>query len=158
MANLGATFDASQVAPSEDRGALPPGEYVMGIVKSEKRDTKTGSGSYIEIEFEVMDGDRKGARAWSRLNLWNQNAQAVEIAQRDLSAICHAVGKLRVTDTSELHGIPMVVRMGKRKDDPNQTEPKAYKPANGSAPVTPRAAAPATRAAAGGAAKSGPWA
>lgn len=134
MANLGGNFDATQVAPSEDRGGpLPAGEYLMGIVKSDKRDAKSGSGAFIELEFEVVDGPRKGARAWTRLNLWNANAQAVEIAQRDLSAICHACGKLRVSDTEELHGIPMIVRMGKRRDQPEQTEPKGYKPANGAA-------------------------
>jgi len=137
MANLGGTFDATKVEPSEDRGALAPGEYLMAIAKSDIRNTKsgkpfskspTGYEALLEAELEVMDGPRKGARAWARLNLWNSNAQAVEIAEREFSAICHACGKLRVSDTSELHGILIVVRMGKRKDDPTQTEPKAFRP------------------------------
>ena len=41
----------------------------------------------------------------------NPNPLTVEIAQRTLSAICHAVGKLKVSDSPELHLIPMWVQV-----------------------------------------------
>jgi hypothetical protein len=44
---------------------------------------------------------------WSRLNL--DNPKAVEIARRDLSAICRAVGVLTPGDSSELHDLPLVL-------------------------------------------------
>lgn len=166
MAQLGATFDATQVEPSEgrDNSVLPAGDYLAAIAVSEKKDSKKG-GAYINLEFEVVDGHAKGRRFWTMLNLWNSNQIAVDIAQRDLSAICHACGKLKVSDTEELHGIPMLVRLKikpAQKDDhgnelyPAKNEVVSYKPATGAAPAARQASAPA--AAAAGGVKKGPWA
>lgn len=154
MASLGSTFDASQVEPTGDRSTLPAGDYIAAIVKSEKKDTKSG-GALINLEYEVMDGPAKGRRFWNMLNLWNSSAQAVENAQRELSAICHAVGKLKVSDTSELHAIPMLVRLRVETSAQygEQNRVVSHKPANGAPAAT---AAPAARAAGG--AKAGPWA
>lgn len=159
MAQLGATFDATQVEPQGDRSVLPAGEYIACIVKSEVRDAKTAGNRYINLEFEVFDGQAKGRRFWTMLNLWNSNAQAVEISTRELSSICHAAGKLRVSDTEELHGIPMLVKLAVKTDSYGEkNEVKGYKPMNGGAP-TASASAPAAapKAAAGGVAR-GPWA
>jgi hypothetical protein len=157
MAQLGATFDATQVAPSEGRDVLPAGDYLAAIAVSEVRDAKKG-GKYINLEFEVVDGPAKGRRFWSMLNLWNDNSIAVDIAQRELSAICHACGKLKVSDTAELHGIPMLVRLKIKSqagyDDKNEVS--SYKPATGAAPA--QQSAPASAAAGGGGVKKGPWA
>jgi hypothetical protein len=109
MANLGATFDATAVEPTTPFEPLPAGRYVVQIVASEMRPTKDGSGQYLWLEMDVLEGDQQGRKLWDRLNLVNPNAQAVEIAQRTLSAICHAVGKLQVQDSEELHLIPMLV-------------------------------------------------
>lgn len=157
MAQLGNTFDASQVDPSGDRSVLPAGQYLAAIAKSDVRETKSGSGRYVNLEFEVVDGPAKGRRFWTMLNLWNANAQAVEIAQRDLSAICHAVGKLRVADTEELHGRPMLVTIKIKSDAYGEkNEVTSYKSASGNTPGASNPA-PAQAAAAGGA-KAGPWA
>lgn len=154
MASLGGTFDANNVEPAGERGALPAGEYIAAIAKSDVRDAKTMGNRYINLEFEVMDGPAKGRRFWSMLNLWNSNAQAVEIAQRELSSICHACGKLRVADTEELHGIPMLIRLGTKTDSYGEkNEIKGYKPTSGGAPA---AATQQQTAAASG--SRGPWA
>ena len=50
----------------------------------------------------------QGRKIFDRLNLVNASAQTVEIAQRTLSAICHATGRLQVQDSAELHLIPMI--------------------------------------------------
>ena len=47
-------------------------------------------------------------KIFDRLNLVNASAQTVEIAQRTLSAICHATGRLQVQDSADLHLIPMI--------------------------------------------------
>lgn len=134
MANLG-NYDATGGQTMGERSALPAGEYVAAMVKSDQSDPNAKGNSYINCEFEVTDGEHKGRRFWSRLNLWNDNAQAVEIAQRELNSICHAVGRLRVNDTEELHGIPMRVKLGV-KNDPQYGEQntiKGYSPLNGGA-------------------------
>lgn len=136
MANLGGTFDATAVEPAAGRTPLPAGEYLAAIAKSSVGPTKAGNGTKAELEFEILDGAHKGRRFWVTLNLKNPDQQTVEIAQRDLSAICHAVGKLRVADTEELHALPMKVTLGTKTDSyGTKNVPKAYKPAVTTAPA-----------------------
>ena len=108
MAYFGGSFDASQVEPKGDYRPVPPGEYKVQITSSEFCQTSTGNGHQLKLELEILEGDQAGRRLYDRLNLDNPNAQAVEIAQRTLSAICHAVGKLSVQDSEELHMLPMI--------------------------------------------------
>ena len=75
---------------------------------------------------------------------------AVEIAQRELNSICHAVGKLRVADTQELHAVPVKVTLGVDKDGRNVA--RGYKPASGGT------TADATSGAAETGRPRGPWA
>ena len=135
MVDFGGQWDATQGETMGTTDALPAGEYVAAIVKSERREAKSMNGNaYINLEFEVLDGQYQGRRFWTMLNLWNHNQTAVEIAQRELNSICHAVGKLRVSNSEELHNIPMLVKLGVRTDDyGTQNTTKGYKPMNGGA-------------------------
>ena len=138
MANLG-NFDATQVQPNQPFEVIPGGKYPVQIVASEMRPTKDGSGQYLWLEEEIIDGEFKGRKLWDRLNLSNHNAQAVEIAERALSAICHAVGELHVADSEQLHFKPMVatVRVRPARDQYEASnEIRGYEPMSGAAPVT----------------------
>jgi len=139
-ANL--NFDATQVEPDRGGEPLPAGDYMAIITNSEMKPNSKGTGEYLELTMQVTDGPHAGRQAWDRLSLIHQNAQPVDIAQRKLSAICHAVGVLQVTQSEQLHNRPLKIRMKPRKDDPSQTEVASYKSANGS-PPSPQPAAPA---------------
>lgn len=132
MANLGSNYDATNGETMGDNSALPAGEYSAALVKSDRKEAKANNGNaYINMEFEVTDGDSKGRRFWGMLNLWNSNSQAVEIAQRELNSIMRACGKLNINATDELHGIPMTVKLAVKTDDYGQKNVvKAYKPLN----------------------------
>ena len=110
MALIG-SFNATEVAPQQDIGAIPAGEYLAHITDSDLKPTKNGNGHYAELVYEVLQGEFKGRKVSLRLNLDNPNAKAVEIAQRQLSAICHAVNVMNVTDTQQLHYKPHVIRV-----------------------------------------------
>ena len=151
MAQLGYTFDASQVEPSAPRGeVIPAGEYVVQIVKSDMAPTKNGAGQKLDLELEVLEGPHAKRHLWDLLNLVNPSQQAQEIAQRTLSSICHAVGVLNVSDSEQLHWRPMIAVVKVRPADANypaKNEIGGYKPAPGAratAPSTPRPAAPST--------------
>ena len=117
MANLNG-FDASTVDPSTSFDPIPAGKYLAAITESEMKPTKTGSGSYLQLTFTVLDGPYKNRVLWARLNLNNPNATAVKIARGELSAICRAVGVLQPRDSVELHNLPLVinVKLKKRQD------------------------------------------
>lgn len=117
MAHLNG-FDANQVEPSSNFEPIPAGKYPAAITDSEMKATKAGTGNYLALTFQILDGPYKGRLLWARLNLNNPNAQAVQIARAELSAICRAVGVLAPNDSVELHNLPLVitVRCKKRKD------------------------------------------
>jgi hypothetical protein len=120
MANLGQTFDANSIEPSQPFELLPAGKYLMQIVNSEMRGTKSGDGQYLWMELDVIDGPHAGKKQWERLNLVNNNSQAVEISQRTLSAICRAVGKMTVSDSEMLHFQPMTVTVKVKPAGPDK--------------------------------------
>ena len=146
MAQIG--FDATTVDPSTPRELLPPGKYVAHIVASEMKDTSTG-GQYLKLEHEVIDGPHRGRKVWNNLNLVNNNQTTVEIAQRQLSAICHAIGVLKVSDSDQLHFKPLLITVkvrpaGKDKngiDRDAQNEVGGYEPTSGGTGVVGHASA-----------------
>ncbi|OWV44225.1 DUF669 domain-containing protein [Mameliella alba] len=149
MANLGG-YDATGGETMREGGALEPGWYEAMLAKSERVDAKSGNGNaYVECEYEITDERANGRRVWSNLNLWNSNAQAVEIAQRELNSLMHACGKLRVDDTEELHGIPIMIKVGYEKGNKDRNRINGFKPLNSGGAVSQQQS--------GGAAQSKPW-
>ena len=117
MANLSG-FDANNVSPEFGFDPVPNGDYKAAIIQSEMKTTQKGDGSYLALTFEVLEGECKGRKVFTNLNLSNPNPTAVKIAQAELSAICHATGKMKPNDSIELHNIPMIISVActKRKD------------------------------------------
>lgn len=144
MAYLG-NFDANTVEPS-DRSALPAGDYTAMITASEWKYSKAGA-QYLALTLQVVDGPHKGRFLWDTLNLNHPKRDVLDIAQGTLSAICRATGHMAISDSEELHNIPVVVRVAYVAakdgfDEKNQI--KAWKPAGSAAtttaaPVTPKA-------------------
>lgn len=84
-------FNAAEVEPSQEFQPLPEGKYEAVISDSDVKETRSGSGKYVQIEFEVVSGEHKGRRVWDCYNIENPSA--------DFSAVCHAVGVLTPSDT-----------------------------------------------------------
>ena len=86
---------------------LPKGEYLSIVTESAVKQTKRGDGAYLELIFEVIDGAHKGRKVWERLTVQNASSKALEIGQRRLSNLLHALGRQTVNDSSELHNTPV---------------------------------------------------
>ena len=164
MAFLGQAFDLNSVEPAEDLQPIPSGEYVAIITDSEVKATKTNSGEYLELTHQVIEGEYKGRLVWGRLNIINVNPKAQQIAQQQLSSICHALGiQQAITDSEELHNRPLVIRVEYVPENGQyraKNEIKAWKglpdqPAP--ARAAPRAPAQAPRQAAPAAPSTPPW-
>jgi hypothetical protein len=135
MATL--NFNAHEVEPSAALEAVPAGKYIAVITASEIKQTKSGNGNYLELTFEITEGEYKGRKVWARLNIDNPNADAVKIARGELSAICRAVNVMMPNDSVDLHNLPLEINVKcKKRDDTDEisNEIKGY--AAKSAPVT----------------------
>jgi len=111
MARLNDAFDATGIDPAAAYEILPAGKYRAQIVESEMRLTRNGMGQYLWLMLDILEGAYQGRKVFDQLNLVNSNPTTVEIAQRTLSAICHATGKMQVNDSEELHLIPMTIQV-----------------------------------------------
>ena len=110
MAQL--NFDATQVAPDTGAGdPVPAGWYNVMIDESEMKPTKAEGGLRLSLRFTILDGQYANRKIFTGLNLKNANPVAQEIAYKQLSAICHAVGVMQVQDSQQLHGRPLKVKV-----------------------------------------------
>lgn len=158
-------FDATTVAPDTGGGdPVPAGWYNVMIDESEMKPTKTEGGLRLSLRFTILDGQYANRKVFTGLNLKNANPVAQEIAYKQLSAICHAVGVMQVQDSQQLHGRPLKIKVKVRAaqgDYEASNDITAYKnineqvdgPATGGAPAgAPWATAPAP------APQAAPWA
>jgi len=116
MADLNG-FNANEVDPAVALEPIPAGKYVAVITDSEMKPTKARTGRYLELTFQIVDGEYKNRLVWDRLNLDNPNPKAVEIARAELSAICRAVGVMTPNDSTEMHNLPLEITVKCRKRD-----------------------------------------
>ena len=154
MARFDTSFDATSVEPTTAYELLPAGKYRAQIVESEMRVTRNGMGQFLWLMLDILEGEQKGRKIFDQLNLVNPNLTTVEIAQRTLSAICHATGKMHVSDSEELHLIPMTIQVKIKppKNGYGESNAIAYLPPEKGAAAIARtaktaSAAPATPAA-----------
>ena len=115
-------FDASQIEPDAGFTPIPAGDYDVMISSAEKRQTKSGTGSYLKIELVILAGQYQNRRHFENFNLWNPNAQTVSIAKAQFSAFCRAVGIMTPKNSSEFVGKTLTVRLKvqPRKDQPGE--------------------------------------
>ena len=115
-------FNATAVEPATAFQAIEPGWYDAKIDESEMKPTKDGFGAYLKLRFSIIGGKHNNQKVFQNLNLKNANPTAVEIAQKQLSAICHSVNVLQLQNSAQLHGIPLKIKVKVRKDPTGQYE------------------------------------
>lgn len=138
MAQLLQAFNAQQYDPTQGVGGLPVGKHPVVIESSEVKANSKNDGGYLQLNLKIIDGPSAGSVGAYRLNLYHQNQQTVEIAHRQLSAVCHVIGVFNVQDTQQLHNIPFVVEVdfqkGEEARQKGYTEVKRVFDINGNEP------------------------
>jgi hypothetical protein len=170
MAFLGQTFDANEL-PQGNGGnfePLPEGSYNATVTQAELKPTNDGTGQYIKLRLDITGPSHQGRVVFGNLNIKNASAKTEEIGRQQLGDIMRAIGLAKVTDTDQLIGgslnIKLSIRTARTDEKTGKTyeasnEVKAYRAINGGAAPTFQAAAPAAAPAAAAPAKAAPpWA
>lgn len=156
-------FDASAVEPAKSRdfGPMPAGPYDVEITGAEVKDTKAGTGQYLEVENTIISPEQfAGRKVWARINIANQNTEAERIGREELSALCRAVGIAVLKDSDQLFQKILRVRLKIDRRDPTnpRNEITGYESHGGAAPpVNTQRPAANTPVPAAGAVKKAPW-
>lgn len=113
-------------AARPERGPLPRGMYQVIVMGSDLKATQAGTGQYIELTLQVVDGEHAGRRLWDRLNVSNPNKTAEDIAKRQLQELCLAAGVTNLTDTEQLHDIPVLAEVDIDRKEPDRNRVTGY--------------------------------
>ncbi len=129
-------------------GVIPEGWYDATINTAEVKSTKDGTGSYINIRFDITGPSHAGRVVFGKINTNNKSEKAEQIGLQQLRELMLATGVERLRDTDQLVGrgcsIKVTIRKQEGYEDSNDI--RAYKKGAGSKPSSmpvPSAAAPA---------------
>lgn len=141
MASLGGVFDAMAAENQSQNSILPAGDYEVIAIASEVKQTKDGTGRFLNYQFQVVNGEYQNRRLFCRFNLWLQSEKAVAIARGQYSEFCRAAGVLTPQNSEDLHNKPLVIRVKVRADTGygEQNEVTKFSKRPGAAPVVQQA-------------------
>jgi hypothetical protein len=117
-------FNMEGVKPAGEYTELGEGEYLVRIEGTEKKGTKdkfyengtphedNGKNFYLNIALKVGSGPDEGHIEFERLNLWNTNSVAVNIAKSTMLSIQNAIG-VHTNNSDDWHGKFMLMRIKK---------------------------------------------
>lgn len=162
MAFLDTPFDVNELPQSDSNyDLIPAGWYNAIINKAEVKSTKAGTGQYIAIRYDITGPTHQGRVVFSQLNIKNPNPKAEEIGRMDLGNVMRSIGLARVTDTDQLIGGNLQIKVAIKEADGQyeaSNQVKGYKAINGSQPPMPAAQATAQATPTPAASSAPPWA
>ena len=135
------TLDTLPVGNTGNFEPLPEGWYNATITGAEVKPTKAGDGKYIAAKYTITGPTHQGRVVFGNLNIKNPNQKAEEIGRQQLGDIMRAIGLAKVTDTDQLIGNSLSIKLDVKQDAQYgaSNEVKGFKSMSGSA--APAAAA-----------------
>lgn len=124
MAFLDHTFIADDM-PVGNSGfePIPAGWYEANITGADLKATKAGNGQYIAVRYDITGPTHQGRVVFGNMNIKNPNPKAEEIGHQQLGELMRAIGLLKVTDTDELIGASIKIKVAIRQQE-------GYEPSN----------------------------
>jgi hypothetical protein len=143
MAFLNEEFNVNELPQGNGNfEPLPAGWYTATISQSELKATKAGNGQYIKLRYDITGPSHQGRVVFGNLNIKNANPKAEEIGRQQLGDIMRAIGLAKVTDTDQLIGGQIAIKLEVKEDAQYgaSNEVKGFKSVSGS--VAPAASIP----------------
>lgn len=159
MAFLNEEFNVNELPQGNGNfEPLPAGWYTATISQSELKATNAGNGQYIKLRYDITGPSHQGRVVFGNLNIKNANPKAEEIGRQQLGDIMRAIGLAKVTDTDQLIGGQIAIKLAVKEDAQYgaSNEVKGFKSVSGS--VAPAAAIPQVQSNSAPAKAAPPWA
>lgn len=146
MANIASFSTRADQIPDQDFQPIPDGVYNAEIKSAEMKDTKDGTGQYINLALTVLGPTHANRIVFSMINIVNKNPAAEEIGLRQLKELRIACGIASLRDTDELIGKTLKIKVGIKKDENygDKNTVKSYMSASGGSMPAPTGSAPAS--------------
>ena len=117
MADLTSIVDFDSIPQNDEFAPLPSGWYKVVVIGTELKQTKSGTGSYLKVQYQVVDGQYQNRTVFQNLNLVNDNPVAVKIGQQQLGQVVRACGLESIRDSSEMHAKVLEIELKVRKSE-----------------------------------------
>ena len=117
---------------------LPAGWYSATINKASLEPTKDGTGQKIAMRYDITGPTHQGRVVFGNLNIKNKSAKAEEIGRAQLGDIMRALGLRQVSDTDQLIGGSLQIKLDVKTDEQYGTrnEVKGFKAAGDAMPAS----------------------
>ena len=134
MAGFGRTYNSSELPESRSFDPLPDGWYTATITAADVKQTRAGTGEYIALRYDILGPTHQGRVVFGNLNVVNPNPKAEEIGLAQLNDIMRAVGLASVSDSDELVGATMQIKLATEKSEQygDKNKVTAHKAVDGS--------------------------
>lgn len=119
-------FNANNFDPAQGSNQFPIGRHLVRVSGSAIKPTQDQTSGFLELKCIIQDGAHAGTECSHRFNIYHKDDQPRNIAERQLSAVCHVTGIMELHDTEQLHEAMYIVDVGMQKE-PN---PKGYTQVN----------------------------
>ena len=106
---------------------LPEGWYNATIVNADVKETKAGDGKYIALKYTITGPSHQGRVVFGNLNIKNASTKAEEIGRQQLGEIMRAIGLGKVSDTDQLIGGNLGIKLTVRTGEYAGNEIKGFK-------------------------------
>lgn len=133
MAFLGQTFQVKEIASENNFELLPAGWYTAKVTAAEIKTTKAGNGTYLAVRYDITGPSYQGRVVFGNINLTNPNQKAEQIGLQQLGNIARAVGLEVISDSDQLIGHDLQIKLSIKKDDKydDSNEIKGFKAIDG---------------------------
>jgi hypothetical protein len=115
---------------------LPEGWYNAAITGAEIKATKAGDGKYIALKYNITGPSHQGRVVFGNLNIKNASTKAEEIGRQQLGDIMRAIGLAKVSDTDQLIGGNLGIKLSVRTGEYAGNEIKGFRALSGVQPAT----------------------
>jgi len=124
MADLTQYYNASNVQEQDDDFTpIPAGWYQAKAERVELKPTRAGNGRYLEIMWRISGPSHGNRTVFDRITISNPSPKATEIGQATLKALHVRAGISNLTNTDQLVGVNMEIKVRIRQDE-------GYEPSN----------------------------
>lgn len=131
MAFLGQSFDANELPQGNGNfDPLPAGWYTATITEADLKATNDGTGQYIKLRYDITGPSHQGRVVFGNLNIKNKSAKAEEIGRQQLGEVMRAIGLAKVTDTDQLIGGQLSIKLEIREARTDAVTGKTYDASN----------------------------
>lgn len=160
MAFLDQTYHTDNLPKGNSYEPIPAGWYTAEITKAEVKPTTAGSGSYIAVRYDITGPTHQGRVVFGNLNIKNPNPKAEEIGRQQLGEIMRAIGLTQVTDTDQLIGGRLEIKLTIKKDEQygDGNDIKGFKGISGSVLPVPASSGAAAALSQNSSKPAPPWA